>query len=132
MQKWLNEQTGVVHSKKQEYLLQIMHDKVNYFVYGEILAFYLEHGAEMGEVICRIKFKVSKWLEPYIMLNTKLQDECRAKGQTVGVKVYKDMNNTIFGKNIQNDFKQSTLKIVMQLGHKACLDSSEMCSVQIQ
>ena len=46
------------------------------------------------------------------MLNTKLRDECRAKGQTVGVKVYKDMNNTIFGKTMQNNFKQSTLKIV--------------------
>ena len=69
----------------------------------------------MGEVICGIKFKVSKWLEPYIMLNTKLRDECRAKGQTVGVKVYKDMNNTIFGKTMQNDFKQSMLKIITNI-----------------
>ena len=84
VQKWLNEQAGVVHSEKQEYLLQTMHDKINYFVYGEILTFYLEHGVEMGEVICGIKFKVSKWLEPYIMLNTKLRDECRAKGTNSG------------------------------------------------
>ena len=42
VQKWLDEQAGVVHSEKQEYLLQTMHDKINYFVYGEILAFYLE------------------------------------------------------------------------------------------
>ena len=55
----------------------------------------------MGKVICRIKFKVSKWLEPYIMLNTKLQDECRAKGQTVGVKVYKDMNNHLRKNNAE-------------------------------
>ena len=31
VQKWLNEQAGVTHSEKQEYLLQTIHDKVNYF-----------------------------------------------------------------------------------------------------
>lgn len=111
-QRWLNEQAGATHNAKQEYLLQTMLDKKDYFVYGEILAFYLSHGVEMTEVVCGIKFKVSKWLEPYIMLNTRLRDECRAKGQTVGVTVFKGMNNVIFGKNMQNDFKLTTLKIV--------------------
>lgn len=71
-QRWLNEQAGVVHSEKQDYLLQTMMDKINYFVYGEILAFYLAHDMQMTEVVCGIKFKVSNWLEPYVMLNTRL------------------------------------------------------------
>ena len=111
LQRELNEKAGVEHNSKQKYLLQTMHDKHDYFVYRELLAFYIEHGVEIIHITCGIKFKVDKWLKDYIMLNTRLRDEARVKGDTVAVNGFKLMVNSIFGKLMQNNVNQSTLKV---------------------
>lgn len=67
------------------YLLQTMHDKHEYFVYGELLAFYIEHGVEISHITRRVKFKVDNWHKDYIILSTRLHDEARGRGDTVGV-----------------------------------------------
>ena len=44
----LNVNNCTKHSTHQEYLLQTMWDKHHYFVYGEVLDFYLQQGIEIA------------------------------------------------------------------------------------
>ena len=48
----LNKNNCTKHSSHQQYLLQTMWDKHHYFVYGEVLDFYLQQGIEMAHLYC--------------------------------------------------------------------------------
>ena len=85
-----------------------MWDKHHYFVYGEVLDFYLQQGIEMTHLYCGIVFNVKEWLKPYVDMNTELRNKCKEEGQAIGTIVYKLMNNAIYGKFLlQNVMKQS-------------------------
>ena len=43
-----------------------MWDKHHYFVYGEVLDFYLQQGIEIAHLYCGIVFNVKEWLKPYV------------------------------------------------------------------
>ena len=92
----LNKNNRTKHSSHQQYLLQTMWDKHHYFVYGEVLDFYLQQGIEMTHLYCGIVFNV--WLKPYVDMNTQLRNKCKKEGQAIGTIVYKLMNNAIYGK----------------------------------
>ena len=48
----LNKKNRTKHSSHQQCLLQTMWDKHHYFVYGEVLDFYLQQGIEMTHLYC--------------------------------------------------------------------------------
>ena len=56
----LNVNNCTKHSTHQEYLLQTMWDKHHYFVYGEVLDFYLQQGIEIAHLYCGIVFNVKE------------------------------------------------------------------------
>ena len=89
-----------------------MWDKKGYVVYGEMLDFYLCHGVQMTHIYCIITFRVANWLKPYIELNTKLRNEVKRTGNTLRITVFKGMNNFIYGKFLQNVFKQTNLNFI--------------------
>ena len=112
----LNTNNRTKHNPHQQYLLQTMWDKHQYFVYGELLDFYLQHGVEIAHLYCGIVFNVKEWLKPYVDKNTALRNHCKEKGLAMGIIVYKLMNNAIYGwKFLQNVMKQSRLKFVNSL-----------------
>ena len=49
-----------------------------------------------------ITFKESAWLEECINLNTKLRKEAKQSGNNVEVDFFKLMNNSVFGKTLEN------------------------------
>ena len=101
----LNTNNRTKHNPHQQYLLQTMWDKHQYFVYGELLDFYLQHGVEIAHLYCGIVFNVKEWLKPYVDKNTALRNHCKEKGLAMGIVVYKLMNNAIYGwKFLQNVF----------------------------
>ena len=111
-QRELNANNRAKHNPRQEYLLQTMWDKKGYVVYGEMLDFYLRHSVKMTNIYCIITFRVANWLKPYIDLNTKLRNEAKRTGNALGITVFKGMNNFIYGKFLQNVFKQTNLKFL--------------------
>ena len=111
----LNTNNRTKHNPHQQYLLQTMWDKLQYFVYGELLDFYLQQGVEIAHLYCGIVFNVKEWLKPYVDKNTALRNQCKEKGLAMGIVVYKLMNNAIYGKFLQNVMKQSRLKFVNSL-----------------
>ena len=49
-----------------------------------------------------VKFEESAWLEEYINLNTKLRIEAEQSGNNFEVDFFKLMNNSVFGKTLEN------------------------------
>ena len=56
-----------------EKLIPNLNNKNNYVVHHETLKKYESLGLEVTNIHRGIKFKESKWLKPYISLNTKLE-----------------------------------------------------------
>ena len=113
----LNENNRTKHSSHQQYLLQTMWDKHHYFVYGEVLDFYLQQGIEMTHLYCGIVFNVKEWLKPYVDMNTELRNKCKKEGQAIGTIVYKQAHEQchLWEVFLQNVMEQSTLKFVNTL-----------------
>ena len=78
-------------------------DKVRYVAHTEDLKLWEELGLEITEVHRGITFDESAWMQPYSDLKTKL----RAKATNELEKdFFKLMNNSVFGKTLENPIKR--------------------------
>ena len=83
--------------------------KKNYVLHYKNLKQYLEMGLILKKVHRGIKFYQSPWMEPYIRKNTEL----RKKAQNAFEKdFFKLMNNSVFGKTIENIRKRQNVVLV--------------------
>ena len=104
----LREQYTISHIASAK-LVPNFFKKEKQLVHYRNLRFYLEHGMELTAVYKAIRFRQSRWLQPYIQVNTEL----RAKSKDpVEVKLRKDMNNSIYGKTCENLTKRTDIKLV--------------------
>ena len=84
-------------------------DKEEYIVHYENLKFYLKMGMKLKRVHRVLEFEQECWMEPYIRQNT----EYRKKAESDFEKdFYKLMNNSVFGKTMENLQKRIDIKIV--------------------
>lgn len=94
---------------KNEKLLLTFYDKKNYVIHYKMLKLAIEQGVELKRVNKVLQFRQTKWLKPYIDLNTK----CRTLAKNEFEKnFFKLMNNAIFGKTIENLRLRSDYRIV--------------------
>ena len=104
----LREKYTISHSATAK-LIPNFFEKTQQLVHYRNLRYYLEHGLLLTKVHKAIRFKQSRWLQPYIQINTDL----RAKSKDpVEVKLRKDMNNSIYGKTCENLTKRSDIRLV--------------------
>ena len=73
--------------------------KTNYVLHHKNLKQYLEEGMILKKVHRGIKFYQSPWMEPYIRKNTELRKEAKNAFEK---DFFKLMNNSVFGKTIEN------------------------------
>jgi hypothetical protein len=70
---------------------------------------YLQLGIKLGYRVTKIYggicFKQRPFLKEYIELNTRLRNEAKKKGDSIGDIVYKAMNNALYGKMCQTPRK---------------------------
>ena len=86
-----------------------LHDKKKYVVHHEALKLYEVRGLVVTKIHRGITFEESTWLKPYIDLNTKL----RAKATNDFEKnFFKLMNNSVFGKTMENIRKRVQIDLV--------------------
>ena len=107
---------------KVEKLVPNLNDKKNYVLHHESLKFYLKHGLKLTKIHKGITFEEKDFMKSYIDLNTDM----RTKGRTDFEKdFYKLMNNSVFGKTMENVRNRVDVKLVTnkkslnKLGKKA-------------
>ena len=94
--------------KNVETLIPNLWDKEKYIVHHENLKLYLELGLKVKKIHRGIKFREEPWMRSYIELNTRL----RANGKNDFDKNLKLMNNSVFGKTMENIRNRVCVKLV--------------------
>ena len=93
-------------------LTQNLRDKESMVLHGRNLAFYLSLGMKLKKIRRGIKFKEESFMKCYIDKNTEL----RSKGKTKFEKdFFKLMNNSVFGKTIENLRKRVSIHLVKEV-----------------
>src|SRR6218665_3879404 len=88
-------------------------DKKNYVVHYRNLQYYVAMGMEVVKIHKVLEFDQSKWLKPYIEFNTKQrQHEAKAAAFPFEKDLFKLMNNSIYGKTLQNARHHLNIRIV--------------------
>ena len=96
-----------------EKLMLTLFDKTNYVLHFKNLKLYLQLGMKIQGFHRGIKFHQSKVLSPYIKLNTKLRKQAKNDFEK---DLFKLMNNSVFGKSIQDNRKH--LNVILAMNEK--------------
>ena len=94
---------------KVDKLVSTFLPKTNYVLHHKNLKQYLEEGMILKKVHRGIKFYQSPWIEPYIRKNTELRKEAKNAFEK---DFFKLMNNSVFGKTIENIRKRQNVKLI--------------------
>ena len=95
--------------RKCNKLVCTIQEKENYFVHIRVLKQALNHRLILKKVYSVIQFSQEAWLKPYIDMNTKLRKEARNNFEKDFSKL---MNNTVFGKTMENVRRDRNIKLV--------------------
>ena len=92
-----------------EKLVPNLRDKERYVLHYRNLQLYMSLGMRLTKVHRALRFVQRPWMEPYIRMNTELR-----KQATSGFEkdLYKLMNNSVFGKTMENLRKRVDVKLV--------------------
>jgi hypothetical protein len=99
--------------KHSEKLVPNLHNKKEYVVHGMTLQKYLELGLKISKVHKVISYTQEPWLKRYIMLNTNQRIEAKNNKNKFLEDFYKLMNNSVFGKTMENVRNRSNLKLLI-------------------
>ncbi|KAL9954681.1 hypothetical protein ACROYT_G042247 [Oculina patagonica] len=94
---------------ESEKLVLTLEDKTNYVVHYRNLQFYLKQGMKLKKVHRVLEFEQEAWMEPYIRMNTEFRKEAKNDFEKA---FYKLMNNSVFGKTMENLRNRVEIKIV--------------------
>ena len=95
--------------KKVEKLTPNLNDKIKYVINIEALNQALQHGLILEKVHRIIEFDQSEWLKPYIDFNTDLRTKAKNDFEK---DFFKLMNNSVFGKTMENIRNHKDIKLV--------------------
>lgn len=94
---------------KHPKLMATLKSKEKYVAHFWTIQQALKHNLKVTKVHRAIRFNQSCWLKPYIDSNTKRRAAAKSSFQK---KFYKDMNNSIFGKQLEDKRKHKIVKLV--------------------
>ena len=92
-----------------EKLIPNIRNKKNYVIHIQALNQVLQHGLRLDRIHRAIEFDQSRWLKTYIDFNTQLRT---AAINDFEKDFFKLMNNSVFGKMMENIRKHRNIKLV--------------------
>ncbi|MEW8688896.1 MAG: hypothetical protein AB2556_24015 [Candidatus Thiodiazotropha sp.] len=92
-----------------EKLFPSLRNKDRYVLHYRNLQIYQSLGMRLTEIHRALKFDQSPWMEPYIRMNTELRKQAT---RDVEKDLYNLMNNSVFGKTMENLRKRVGVKLV--------------------
>ena len=92
-----------------EKLIPNLRDKKKYVIHYKNLIQYLKLGMKLKHIHRGIKFVESAWMKPYIDMNTELRTKAKNNFEK---DHYKLMNNSVFGKTMENIRNRVNVKLV--------------------
>ena len=86
-----------------------LYNKKKYVVHINSLKEALNHGLKLKKILRIIEFNQEAWLKPYVDMNTELRKLARSDFEKY---LFKLMNNSVFGKTMENIRKHRDIKLV--------------------
>ena len=96
-------------NNRVEKLIPNLRNKTKYVIHYKNLIQCLKAGMKLKKIHRGIKFIESEWMRPYIEMNTKLRTKAKNNFEK---DFFKLMNNSVFGKTMENIRNRVNIKLV--------------------
>lgn len=96
-------------------LISTLYDKKNYVIHYRNLKQCLKHKLQLRKIHRILSFKQAPWMKPYIVINSEKR---MSASNDFEKNFFKLMNNSVFGKTMQNVRKMVDIKLVKSWGGK--------------
>lgn len=113
---------------KTSKLIPNLHHKFKYVIHYVHLKNCLKHGLVLRKTHRVITFKQSDYLKQYIDLNTKLRQEAKS---TFEQDFFKLLNNSIFGKTLENNERRINVHLVNQWADESNKTKKSTCAEKL-